>query len=39
MDNDKALFIEENVAQKFAVLGQPTLLLFVHCALLLFPWI
>ena len=28
----KALFIEENVAQMFAVLlGRPTLLLFVHC--------
>ena len=29
----KALFMEENVTQKFAVLlGRPTLLLFVRCA-------
>ena len=29
----KALFIQGNVAQKFAVLlGRPTLLIFVHCA-------
>ena len=29
----KALFMEENVTQKFAnLLGRPTLLIFVHCA-------
>ena len=32
MVTKKASFIEENVAQRFAVLlGCPTLLLFVHC--------
>ena len=36
----KASFIEENVAQKFAVLlGRPTLLLFVYCAHSSFYWI
>jgi hypothetical protein len=32
LDNGKALCIEENVGQKFAILpGRPTLLIFVHC--------
>ena len=32
----KASYIEENVAQKFAVLlGRPTLLLFVYCHVLI----
>ena len=32
------MFIEENVAQKFAILlGHPTLLLFVYCAHSTFP--